>query len=211
MAKMRMTFKFAAAGQLAKWRVATIGVAMALIGAGCAAGLGTCSPPRTGNVSSSGEAVVRLPHDRPTGIDLCAYHPTPTDKAIGLELQFAMRNQAEFNELTRQMEAPGAPRHKEWLTPAEMHERFGETRAQFDAVKQWLIAQGFTITDESYGANSDYIHFKGTIGQIEKAFDIRIVSPEFDHYASMDDPAIPAQFAGVISKIDGLEVVGPLY
>jgi subtilase family serine protease len=190
--------------------VAAIGAAIALGCAGCAA-VQQCAPPRTGNVSTTGEAVVRLPHDRPTGMELCTYHPTPEDKVIQLELEFAMRNQAEFNQLMQQIQAPGAPKHKEWLTPEQIHERFGETRAQFDDVKTWLQAQGFTIIGESYGGSSDYIRFKGTIGQIEKAFDIRIVSPEFDHYASMDDPAVPARFNGVIGSIDGLEVEGPLY
>ena len=199
------------AGQLPRRRSAiAAALAIALIGAGCAA-VTPCSPPRTGNVSGTGEAVVRLPHDRPTGIDLCNYHPTPEDKTIQLELEFAMRNQTQFNELMRQIQDPKSPRHREWLTPAEIHQRFGESKRQFDDVKQWLQSRGFTITDESYGGSSDFIRFKGTIGQIERAFDIRIVSPEYDHYASRDDPAIPARFAGVISSIDGLEVAGPLY
>jgi kumamolisin len=111
----------------------------------------------------------------------------------------------------RQIANPHSPQYRHWLSPEQMHARFGESQSEFDAVQQWLQAQAFTITDQSYGTNADYIRFKGTIGQIEKAFDVELVLPEFDRYAARNDPAIPARFNGVISRVAGLEEVGPLF
>jgi subtilase family serine protease len=181
--------------------------------------LAACACSATGGVigsterttSPAGEPLVRLQHDRPQGIDLSMKHEAPADKVIPLEVEFAMRNKQQFDELMRAIADPHSTQYHRWLTPEEMHARFGETQSQFDEVLQWLQEQGFTITDKSYGANADYIRFKGTIRQIEKAFDVRLVMPEYEHYAAKNDPAVPAKFDGVISRIVGLEEVGPLY
>jgi hypothetical protein len=178
----------------------------------CAAGhrpFGAASSTSTTN--AAGEPIVRLQNDRPKGVDLTLDHEAPRDRVIGLELEFALRNQQEFDDMMRQIDDPHSPQYHHWLTPEQMHSRFGESQAQFDEVLKWLQTQGFTITDKSYGTNADYIRFRGSIAQIEKAFDVELVSPEYDQYAARTDPGIPARFDGVISRIAGLEVVGPLY
>jgi hypothetical protein len=183
-----------------------IAAAVALSIGGCsAAGVNTQSTTPPG-----GQPIVRLQNDRPRDIDLSKAHDAPSDKVIPLEIDFAMRNKQQFDQLMQAISDPHSPEYHHWLTPQEMHARFGETQSQFDAVLHWLEEQGFTITDKSYGTNADYIRFKGTVGQIEKAFDVELVTPEYDQYAAKNDPAIPAQFDGVISRVVGLEVVGPL-
>jgi Pro-kumamolisin, activation domain len=178
----------------------------------CAAGGG---PFRSGKGASTtnagGEPIVRLQNNRPKDIDLSLDHGAPRDKMIGLEVEFAVRNKEQFDQLMRDIDDPHSPQYHHWLTPEQMHTKFGESQQQFDAVLQWLQAQGFTITDKSYGTNADYIRFRGSIGQIEKAFDVELVSPEYDQYAARTDPGIPARFDGVVARIAGLEVVGPLY
>ena len=193
--------------------LAFITVVFAIAACGCSTGLGTSGGGAGNFTSAGGEPVVRLQHDHPE-IDLTNYSTrfdAPADKVIPLEVEFAMRNKTEFDELMREVADPHSPQYKHWLTPDEMHARFGETQTQFNDVLQWLQEQGFTITDKSYGTNADYIRFKGTVGQVEKAFDVELVSPEFQHYAARTDPAVPAKFNGVISRIVGLEEVGPLY
>jgi len=162
-----------------------------------------------GASDNGGEAGARLQGLHPTGVDLSAFKPAPSDKEIALELNFTMQHKDQFDELTRETQNPGSKQYQHWLTPEEMHARFGESRAQFDAVEQWLRSEGFTIVDKSYGGNEDYIKFKGTIRQVEKAFKIEIVSPLYDRYANKEDPAIPPQFVGVISNIAGLS--GEIY
>jgi hypothetical protein len=184
--------------------------AVAVVGCSSTTGvLGGGNAERTTN--PSGEPLVRLQHDRPEDIDLSTAHDAPPDKVVPLEVEFATRNKEQLDQLMLEINDPHSPRYQHWLTPEEMHSQFGETQDDFNQVLQWLQQQGFTITDKSYGTNADYIRFKGTLAQIEKAFDVRIALPEFDHYAVRNDPAIPAKFNGVISRIVGLEEVGPLY
>jgi len=187
------------------------GIAIAVAATGCSSSgvLGGGSGERT--TSDTGEPLVRLQHDHPQGIDLSIQHDVPTDKVIPLEVEFATRNKEQFDELMREIGDPHSSNYRHWLTPDEMNSRFGETQDQFNQVLQWLQSEGFTITDKSYGTNADYIRFKGTTGQVEKAFDVRLALPEFEQYAARNDPAVPAKFNGVISRIVGLEEVGPLY
>jgi subtilase family serine protease len=180
--------------------IAVLTMAVGVYAFGCAGNNGD---------EAGGNHAARLQGLHPTGEDLNAFKPAPSDKEIALELSFAMQHKDQFDELTRETQNPGSKQYQHWLTPEEMHARFGESRAQFDAVEQWLSYQGFTIVEKSYGSNEDYIKFKGAIGQVEKAFKIEIVSPQFDRYANKEDPAIPPQFVGVISSITGLS--GEIY
>lgn len=132
----------------------------------------------------------------------------PPDHVMQMELEFAMRNQAQFDQLMNQINDPHSSRYQQWLTPEEMHQKFGESQADFNAVLDWLKSQGFTVTDQSYGSNEDYIRFSGTVAQVDKAFQTHIMEPDFELYAPKEDPVVPAQFAGIIGRIDGLDNVG---
>jgi subtilase family serine protease len=176
-------------------RTAALAVLLILHAAGCS---GTAAS------SGGGEQVARLSVNHPTNVDLKHDVPVPRDKVLDLQVDFAHHNQAEFDELTRAIDDKKSLQYHHWLTPQEIHARFGETADQFRAVEQWLKSAGFTITDESYGANGDYIKFKGTAEQVEKIFKIRLVEPMYDRFINSDDPAIPPQFVGVISRVSGL-------
>ena len=154
--------------------------------------------------SGSDERVPRLSVNHPTNVDLKHDAPVPPDKMLDIQVDFAPRNQAEFDNFMHAIDDKQSPEYHHWLTPQEMHARFGETAEQFHAVEQWLKSEGFTITDESYAANADYIKFKGTTEQVEKTFKIRLVEPQYDRFINSDDPAIPPQFVGVISRVEGL-------
>ncbi|MGH7918213.1 MAG: protease pro-enzyme activation domain-containing protein [Candidatus Binataceae bacterium] len=187
------------------WRAALLAaciVGMTMSAFGCAGTIGAGAgnqPP-----------VARLSGQHPTNADLSYDHAAPSHRVIQMELHFAMRNKRQFDQLMNEISDPKSPEYQHWLTPAAMHAKFGETHGQFEAVEQWLQGQGFTILDHAYGSNSDYIRFKGTIAQAERAFKIQIVAPEYDLYANKEDPAIPEQFAGVISYISGLDDIGGL-
>jgi subtilase family serine protease len=173
--------------------------------------LGTygCGVTQSDSTGANSTPVVRL-QSRPTALDslLAKAKAAPSDKVMTMELEFAVRNQAELDKLMAEIEDPHSPRYHKWVTPEEMHTRFGETQAEFQAVKQWLQSQGMTITDTSFGTNEDFIRFTGTVAQVDKAFQVHIVEPQFELYVPREAPVIPAQFNGVIARINGLDNVG---
>jgi len=174
-------------------------------------GLGLCSCAESPSNSAAANAtpVVRV-QSRPTALDplMAKAKEAPADKVMTLELEFAVRNQAELDKLMAEIEDPHSKRYQQWVTPEEMHTRFGETQAEFDAVAQWLQSQGLTITDKSFGTNEDFIRCTGTVAQVDKAFQVHIMEPQFELYVPKEAPVIPAQFNGVIARINGLDNVG---
>jgi hypothetical protein len=46
------------------------------------------------------------------------------------------------------------------------------------------------------------------VAQIDKAFQVHIMEPEFELYVPREDPVIPAQFNGLVARVNGLDNVG---
>jgi subtilase family serine protease len=168
-----------------------------------------CASDSDTTTAANATPVTRL-QSRPTTMDplMDKAKPAPSDHVMQLEVEFALRNKAEFDQLMADIQNPHSKRYQQWLTAEEMHRRFGESRAEFDAVRQWITAQELTITDQSFGSNDDFIRFKGTVARVNKAFRVHIMEPQFELYVPKEDPVIPAQFAGVISRVNGLDNVG---
>jgi len=131
---------------------------------------------------------------------------------LTMEIHFAPRNQPEMNQLLAEQQTPGSPNFHRWLKPGEYDQRFGPRPDDIDAVAEWLRSEGFTIVSTRGG----YVQFSGTVAQAERAFDTRIERfGDGATYANLNDPAIPARFAGVVSNLLGLdnmmhaEPVGP--
>ena len=169
-----------------------------------------CGDTSQATDNAAGAVPVTKVQSRPTTMDplMDKAKPAPSDHVMQLELEFALRNKAEFDQLMADINNPRSKNYQHWMTPEEMHQRFGESKAEFDAVLQWIQSQGFTVTDTSYGANDDFIRFKGTVAQVDKAFQVHIMEPQFELYVPKEDPVIPAQFSGVVSRINGLNNVG---
>ncbi|HUN60236.1 MAG TPA: protease pro-enzyme activation domain-containing protein [Candidatus Binataceae bacterium] len=163
-----------------------------------------CTRFQSDDTSANGQPIARLAENNPTDVDLKHDNPVPRDMMMDMQVDFALRNQAEFDDLSKEIDDPNSPHYQQWLTPEEMHARFGETKDQFEAVAAWLRSEGFTITKERYGQNEDYIKFRGTAEQVENAFKIKLVEPSYDRYMSSAEPALPPQFVGVISRVGGL-------
>lgn len=176
---------------------------------GLALGALGCAASSKNDQAATATPVTRV-QSRPTALDplMAKAKEAPHDHVMNLELEFALRNKTQFDQLMAEIRDPKSKRYQQWVTPEEMHARFGESRAEFDAVAQWLRSQGLTITDQSYGTNDDFIRVTGTVAQVDKAFQVHIMEPQFELYVPKEDPVIPAQFNGVIARVNGLDNVG---
>jgi subtilase family serine protease len=105
--------------------------------------------------------------------------------------------QAALNTLLEQQQDPSSPNYHQWLTPEQFADRFAMTTAEFEKATAWLQDQGFTIDDRAPSRN--WIAFTGSAGLMQRAFNVQIhefvVSGKM-HYAPVNEPSVPAQFAG---------------
>jgi hypothetical protein len=156
--------------------------------------------------------MVSLPRSHRANFDFRNRAPVPPDMELKrVILFFARKHKAEFDELSQQLYDPKSPHYHHWLSREEIHQRFGETRAEFNKVERWLRTQGFKIDAASFGGGSDYIQFTGTAAHVEAAFHVKIVSAGPGGFANARDVLVPARFQGVIGSIVGLDNFGSVF
>lgn len=113
--------------------------------------------------------------------------------------------QAAFDAFVASQYDASSPNYHQWLTPAEIGERFGPAQADIATITSWLASHGFTVTSVSHDRMS--IHFTGTAAQAESAFHVQIHNLSVNgvlHIANMTDPQIPAALATVVLGVKGL-------
>ncbi len=156
-------------------------------------------------VSAMAEAqnTVKLSGNHPTTIPGKPAGPIDPRRTLSMSVTLGLRDAQGLQRLLSEQQDPGSPNYRRWLTPQEFASHFGPDPAQFNAVRDWLVEQGFEIESASLQRRS--IQFKGSAELAERVFETRIESYGGGAYANLTDPSIPARFAGVIAAISGLD------
>jgi hypothetical protein len=127
-----------------------------------------------------------------------------------LLLQRSAQQEAELQTYLRAVQDPHSPQYHHWLVTEEFGRRFGVSDADLEAVQQWLMQQGLTVSRIATGRIA--IEFSGTFGQVENAFHTSlhqyVVNSE-QHWANASDPQIPRALAPVVAGIVSLNDFGP--
>lgn len=119
-----------------------------------------------------------------------------------INISFAPRNRSALTTLLADLQDPASPRYRQWLSPAEYNARFGRSRDEVAAVREWISAQGFRVVESSERGITSI----ATVAQAESAFATTLVaSADGSVYANASDPQIPSRFAGIIGSIEGLD------
>ncbi len=149
------------------------------------------------------EAVVALKDGHPvSGVE--GFGRAARDQTLDLEVVFALRNRPALDKLLADQQDPRTSRYHRWLSKGEFAARFGPAQADFSGVAEWLKAQGFRLV--SAEPENRYIRFSATVAQVEHTFGGTIVTSDDGRlHANTNDPLIPARFAGVIARIEGLD------
>jgi len=124
---------------------------------------------------------------------------------LTLVLSRSADQQAAFDAYVAGEYDPGSANFHQWLTPAEIGERFGPAQADIATITGWLASQGFAVS--SVAPDRMTIRFSGTAAQVQSAFhtEIHALSVKgLTHYANMSDPQIPAALAPVVMGIKEL-------
>lgn len=129
---------------------------------------------------------------------------------IELLLRRPVERQRAFDRYLEALQDPRSPIFHQWLSPAQVAQRFGPAQHDIDVITAWLKRGGFEVTAVHRGAL--IIVFSGTAGQVWKAFHTQIHYLDVDgqrHIANMSDPEIPAALAPAIAGIVSLNDLRP--
>ncbi len=124
---------------------------------------------------------------------------------IMLTLVLKRDDQTGFERYLHDVYDPHSLRFHEFLKQSEIADRFGPSRARYEAVLAHMRANGFTLVQGS--VNRLTLTIRGTRRIAERAFDIRIRNYELGQrvfYANDADPAFPGELADAVQSVDGL-------
>jgi len=134
---------------------------------------------------------------------------TPAQRLL-LVLNRPPDREAAFQQLLRDLHAPGSSSYHHWLASEEVGTRFGPADADLDAVTGWLTSSGFAVNRVSKGRR--FIEFSGTVGQVNAAFHTQIrdylVNGEV-HHANATEIQIPEALAQIVAGLSPLHDFRP--
>lgn len=129
-------------------------------------------------------------------------------KNLSAAVTLKLHNTAELNRFLTAVGDPQSVEYHHYLTPQQFTERFGPTQAEVAKVTAFLSAEGLRIAKVS--GNRQVVDVEGTATQLESAFSTRIgnYTDSVSHrryFANDDAPKIPADIAGLVTGIAGLD------
>jgi hypothetical protein len=129
----------------------------------------------------------------------------PGTNCLNLAIGLPLRNQAELDELLRQLYDPASTNFHKYLTPAESATRFGPTEEDYQAVEDFVRGNGLVVTG-TY-SNHVVLDIQGRVADVERAFQVNLQiyrhpSEARDFFAPDTEPSLPANLR--VTSIEGL-------
>lgn len=134
--------------------------------------------------------------------------PAPASLAMDrmiLVLKRSAEQEATLETLMAQQLDKSSPNYHKWLTPDEFGQQFGPSDQDIQTITSWLQSHGFTIGNVAKSKMT--IEFSGTAGQVQQAFHTAIhkyVVNGKEHWANVNDPAIPTALTPVVVGVASL-------
>jgi subtilase family serine protease len=134
--------------------------------------------------------------------------PAVTIGAVNLRVYLAGQDPAGLASSAKAVSDPTGATYGDYLTPAQVQDRFAPSGAEAQAVKSWLGGQGFTVTDATSGIGA-YVAATGTVDQASKAFGV-----SFANYtdpsgktarAPQEAATVPSALSGDVLAVSGLD------
>ena len=96
----------------------------------------------------------------------------PATHNMRLVVVLTLRNQAQLNELLKQLYDPSSRSYRQFLTVDEFTARFGPTAEDYAAVVRWAETNGFRVAGTS--RNRVNLDVTGSVASIESALHVRM-------------------------------------
>jgi subtilase family serine protease len=116
-----------------------------------------------------------------------------------------MRNEQDLDDLITRQQDSASPDYHRFITPADFADRFAPAQSDVDNVSSYLESQGFSVLQVT--PNRMLIQARGTVGQIEQAFQVSINDYDLggrQHFSNDHDPSVPAQLKDIVRSRGGL-------
>src|ERR1700677_4630599 len=138
--------------------------------------------------------------------DMGLVAPATVSEHMTMLLKSDENQKRELRRVLDEQQDKNAANFHQWLTPDEFGTHFGVHENDIAQVQAWLQSQGLKVDDISKSRRE--IHFSGTIGQIQTAFQVQMhyfLMPNGEMHVSNDrDISVPSALASVIAGVPTL-------
>ena len=132
------------------------------------------------------------------------YHAS---RNINAQIIMPLSNQTQLSSLLQSLYDPKSTNFHHFLTPAQFAQQFATSSVDSNLVQEFLQKQGIVVTGESL--NGSVLSVSAPVGAFEQTFGLHINNYQKSDgtmfFAPDADPTIPANMAGKILAIGGLD------
>ena len=94
------------------------------------------------------------------------------DQTLALAVSLPLRDEAGLDAFLRQTYDPASPGYRHYLSVAEFTDRFGPSRADYEATVRFLAQSGLRVT--GLAANRYLVDVEGSVADVERVFHVRL-------------------------------------
>jgi len=170
------------------------------------AGASKTSPHKSAMVRIPGHVLSALAHATPVKEQLDSRgRPIHDSDPLTITIVLKRDNQAGFDRYLKDVYDPHSKNFRRFLTPRQVSNRFGPSRADYAAVLNYLKRNGFHTIKRT--TNRMTLTVRGTRAQAERAFRVSIKdfkNGDRTFFANDIDPSVPIALAANIDAVEGL-------
>ncbi len=138
--------------------------------------------------------------------DLGAVDPS---SVISVTAWLKLHNEGKLDQLVESQKQKGSANYQKWITQAQFNASFSPTAQEVKAVQNFLSAHGLTTL--TVAENNFYVKVQGTVGAIQKTFNVQIDSYSLKgatYRSNKADPKVDGTAGGLIAAVTGLDDYG---
>ena len=127
-------------------------------------------------------------------------------KVIEVSIWLQLHNRSQFDTLTHSLYDRSSPNYHHWLKPSEIATHFAPTAQEAKTVQQFFAAHNLTVVKT--GPNNFYVRARGTVGDVEKAFQVQLNNYQVGDKtirANAGDPYVEGAAGPLVRAVSGLD------
>src|SRR5580700_7352599 len=117
-----------------------------------------------------------------------------------------LHNRSQIDTLTQSLYDRSSPNYHHWLKPSEIATHFAPTAQEAKTVQQFFAAHHLTVVKT--GPNNFYVRARGTVGDVEKAFQVQLNNYQVGDKtirANAGDPYVEGAAGPLVRAVSGLD------
>jgi subtilase family serine protease len=125
---------------------------------------------------------------------------------IDVSIWLQLHNRSQFDALTQSLYDRNSSNYHHWLKPSDIAARFAPTADEAKTVQQFFAAHNLTVVKT--GPNNLYVRARGTVGDVEKAFQVQLNDYQVGDKiirANAVDPYVDGAAGPLVRAVSGLD------